>query len=88
MICSSAEPRESCRNDRQCAWNARRNRPQVKTTIQNVNALTERMLPLLEDFRKTSDEANQALTHIDALVARTVRTFARRSSSFAALSPI
>jgi len=44
------------------------NRPQVKTTIQNVNALTERMLPLLEDFRKTSDEANQALTHIDALV--------------------
>jgi len=44
------------------------NRPQVKTTIQNVNALTEKMLPLLEDFRKTSDEANQALTHIDALV--------------------
>jgi len=44
------------------------NRPQVKTTIQKVNALTEKMLPLLEDFRKTSDEANQALTHIDALV--------------------
>jgi len=44
------------------------NRPRVKTTIQNVNALTEKMLPLLEDFRKTSDEANQALTHIDALV--------------------
>lgn len=44
------------------------NRPQVRTTIQNVNALTEKMQPLLEDFRKTSDEANQALTHIDALV--------------------
>jgi phospholipid/cholesterol/gamma-HCH transport system substrate-binding protein len=44
------------------------NRPQIKTTIQNVNALTEKMQPLLEDFRKTSDEANQALTHIDALV--------------------
>jgi len=44
------------------------NRPQVKTTIQNVNALTEKMQPLLEDFRKTSDEANQALTHIDTLV--------------------
>jgi len=44
------------------------NRPQVKTTLQNVNALTERMQPLLEDFRKTSDQANQALTHIDAMV--------------------
>jgi len=44
------------------------NRPQVKTTLQNVNALTEKMPPLLEDFRKTSDQANQALTHIDAMV--------------------
>jgi phospholipid/cholesterol/gamma-HCH transport system substrate-binding protein len=44
------------------------NRPQVKTTLQNVNALTEKMQPLLEDFRKTSAEANQALTHIDAMV--------------------
>jgi len=44
------------------------NRPQVKTTLQNVNALTEKMQPLLEDFRKTSDQANQALTHIDAMV--------------------
>jgi phospholipid/cholesterol/gamma-HCH transport system substrate-binding protein len=44
------------------------NRPQVKTTLQNVNALTVKMQPLLEDFRKTSDQANQALTHIDAMV--------------------
>jgi phospholipid/cholesterol/gamma-HCH transport system substrate-binding protein len=44
------------------------NRPQVKTTLQNVNALTEKMQPLLEDFRKTSDQANQALTHIDSMV--------------------
>jgi phospholipid/cholesterol/gamma-HCH transport system substrate-binding protein len=43
-------------------------RPQVRTTLQNVNALTEKMQPLLEDFRKTSDQANQALTHIDAMV--------------------
>jgi phospholipid/cholesterol/gamma-HCH transport system substrate-binding protein len=43
-------------------------RPQVKTTLKNVNALTEKMQPLLEDFRKTSDQANQALTHIDAMV--------------------
>ena len=46
----------------------RENRPQVKTTLHNVNALTEKMQPLLEDFRKTSDEANQTLTHIDAMV--------------------
>ena len=43
-------------------------RPQLKATLQNVNALTEKMQPLLEDFRKTSEEANQALNHIDALV--------------------
>jgi phospholipid/cholesterol/gamma-HCH transport system substrate-binding protein len=44
------------------------NRPQVRETLKNVNALSEKMQPLLEDFRKTSTEANQALTHIDALV--------------------
>src|SRR5258708_21241356 len=43
-------------------------RPQLKETLQNVNALTEKMQPLLEDFRKTSAEANQALSHIDAMV--------------------
>jgi len=54
------------------------NRPQVKTTLQNVNALTEKMQPLLEDFRKTSDEANQTLTHIDAMVGEN-RTDVRQS---------
>jgi phospholipid/cholesterol/gamma-HCH transport system substrate-binding protein len=44
------------------------NRPQVRETLKNVNALSEKMQPLLEDFRKTSTEANQALTHIDTLV--------------------
>jgi phospholipid/cholesterol/gamma-HCH transport system substrate-binding protein len=43
-------------------------RPQVKETLKNVNALSEKVQPLLEDFRKTSAEANQALTHIDAMV--------------------
>jgi ABC-type transporter Mla subunit MlaD len=43
-------------------------RPQLKETLQNVNAITEKMQPLLEDFRKTSAEANQALNHIDAMV--------------------
>lgn len=44
------------------------NRPQIKTTLQNVNAVSEKLQPLLEDFRNTSAEANQALSHIDAMV--------------------
>jgi phospholipid/cholesterol/gamma-HCH transport system substrate-binding protein len=41
-------------------------RPQIKATIQNVNSLTQKMTPLIEDLRKTSAEANKALDHIDA----------------------
>ena len=44
------------------------NRPQLKATLKNVNAVSEKLQPLLEDFRKTSAEANQALNHIDAMV--------------------
>jgi len=44
------------------------NRPQIKTTLQNVNAVSEKLQPLLEDFRKTSAEANQTLNHVDAMV--------------------
>jgi phospholipid/cholesterol/gamma-HCH transport system substrate-binding protein len=44
------------------------NRPQINATIRNANAISEKVQPLLEDFRKTSAEANQALGHIDALV--------------------
>jgi phospholipid/cholesterol/gamma-HCH transport system substrate-binding protein len=44
------------------------NRPQLKTTLQNVSAVSGELTPLLEDFRKTSDEANLALNHIDAVV--------------------
>lgn len=44
------------------------NRPQIKTTLRNVNAVSEKLQPLLEDFRKTSAEANEALSHIDAMV--------------------
>jgi phospholipid/cholesterol/gamma-HCH transport system substrate-binding protein len=44
------------------------NRPQIKTTLQNVKAVSEKLQPLLEDFRKTSAEANQTLSHIDATV--------------------
>jgi phospholipid/cholesterol/gamma-HCH transport system substrate-binding protein len=44
------------------------NRPQVKATLRNVNEVSAKLQPLLEDFRKTSEEANQALGHIDAMV--------------------
>ena len=44
------------------------NRPQIKATLQNVNVVSEKLQPLLEDFRKTSAEANQTLSHIDAMV--------------------
>jgi phospholipid/cholesterol/gamma-HCH transport system substrate-binding protein len=44
------------------------NRPQVKTALRNLNAFTEKMEPLLEDFGKTSEEAKQALNHIEAMV--------------------
>jgi phospholipid/cholesterol/gamma-HCH transport system substrate-binding protein len=44
------------------------NRPQVKTTLLNISDATGKLQPLLDDFRKTSDEANQALNHVDAMV--------------------
>ena len=44
------------------------NRPQVKATLQNANVLTEKMQPLLEDFRKTSAEASETLNHVNAMV--------------------
>ena len=44
------------------------NRPQVKATVQNVSAASAKLAPLLENFRKTSEEANLALNHIDAVV--------------------
>ncbi len=44
------------------------NRPQVKSTIQNLNTASQKLDPLLQDLRKTSDQANQALNHIDSLI--------------------
>jgi len=43
-------------------------RPQLHSAIEHVNSLTEKVAPLLQDFGKTSAEANQVLTHIDELV--------------------
>ena len=44
------------------------NRPQVKSAIQNLNSASQKLEPLLQDLRKTSEQANQALNHIDAMV--------------------
>jgi len=44
------------------------NRPAVKTTVQNLNSATQKLEPLLQDLRKTSAQANEALNHIDSLI--------------------
>jgi ABC-type transporter Mla subunit MlaD len=43
-------------------------RPLVRSTLQHVNSVSEKLEPLLADFRKTSAEANKALDHIDSVV--------------------
>jgi phospholipid/cholesterol/gamma-HCH transport system substrate-binding protein len=44
------------------------NRPEIKSTIQHLNAVSQKIEPLLENLRATSDEADKALTHIDELL--------------------
>src|SRR6266849_9570449 len=44
------------------------NRPQIKSTIQHFDAVSQKLEPLIQDLRKTSGEANQTLTHIDDLL--------------------
>jgi phospholipid/cholesterol/gamma-HCH transport system substrate-binding protein len=44
------------------------NRPEVKSAIHNLNAATEKIQPLIDDFRKTTAEANKTLDHVDSLI--------------------
>jgi phospholipid/cholesterol/gamma-HCH transport system substrate-binding protein len=44
------------------------NRPEIKSTIQHLNTVSQKIEPLLQDLRNTSAEANKALTHIDELL--------------------
>lgn len=44
------------------------NRPQVQSTVQNLNSASQKLQPLLDDLRKTSAQANEALSHIDSLI--------------------
>jgi phospholipid/cholesterol/gamma-HCH transport system substrate-binding protein len=43
-------------------------RPQVHSVLQHVNDLSEKLGPLIADFRKTSGEANEVLAHIDSTI--------------------
>jgi phospholipid/cholesterol/gamma-HCH transport system substrate-binding protein len=46
----------------------RENRPQIRSTVQNVNAASEKIQPLLEQLHKTMDQANETLKHVDSLI--------------------
>ncbi len=43
-------------------------RPQVHSALQHVNDLSEKLGPLIADFRKTSGEANEVLAHVDSTI--------------------
>ena len=44
------------------------NRPQIKSTIQHLDTVSEKLEPLIQELHKTSEEANKALTHVDELL--------------------
>jgi phospholipid/cholesterol/gamma-HCH transport system substrate-binding protein len=44
------------------------NRPQIKNTLTNVNAASEKLNPLLDKIQKTVDQANGTLQKVDSLV--------------------
>jgi phospholipid/cholesterol/gamma-HCH transport system substrate-binding protein len=46
------------------------NRAPVKSLVKNLDATSQNIKPLLDDLRKTSDEANVTLTHIDAMIGQ------------------
>jgi phospholipid/cholesterol/gamma-HCH transport system substrate-binding protein len=45
------------------------NRPAIHSTLNNLNSSSAKLEPLIDDFRKTSAQANDALSHIDATIA-------------------
>ena len=44
------------------------NRPALHSTLTHINSVSAKLEPLLDDFRKTSAEANKAIDHIDAML--------------------
>ncbi|HXW56120.1 MAG TPA: MlaD family protein [Candidatus Cybelea sp.] len=43
-------------------------RPTIRATLGNINASSRKLEPLIDDFRKASTQANEAISHIDAMI--------------------
>jgi phospholipid/cholesterol/gamma-HCH transport system substrate-binding protein len=46
----------------------REDRPVIKSTLNNVNGASAKLGPMLDDLRKTSDQANQTLKKFDSMI--------------------
>jgi phospholipid/cholesterol/gamma-HCH transport system substrate-binding protein len=44
------------------------NRPEIRSAVKNVNALSEKLQPLLNDFRAAAARANETLAHVDGML--------------------
>lgn len=44
------------------------NRPAVHSTLNNINAASAKIGPLMDDFKKTTAQANDTLAHVDAMI--------------------
>ena len=44
------------------------NRPQIKSTLQNLNGGSQKLEPLLDDLRRTSADTNKALNNVNSLI--------------------
>ena len=40
-------------------------RPAIHSTLNNINASSAKLGPLIDDFKKTAAQANDAIAHID-----------------------
>ncbi|MGD0956379.1 MAG: MlaD family protein [Candidatus Acidiferrales bacterium] len=43
-------------------------RPAIRSTVNNLNTLSTKLSPLIDDLHKTSAQANDALAHLDATI--------------------
>jgi phospholipid/cholesterol/gamma-HCH transport system substrate-binding protein len=43
-------------------------RPQVRSVLQHVNEVSEKLGPLIDDFQKTARQANEVLAHVDSMI--------------------
>jgi ABC-type transporter Mla subunit MlaD len=46
----------------------REDRPLIKSTLNNVNGASVKLAPMLDDLKKTSDQANETLKKFDAML--------------------